>query len=95
MSRRTDLLAARRELLLARCAYQRASLQYDAAVIGDRLRPVDTVTSFARSGAGRTALIGGAIVLLTVGPLRLVRVASRLVAVWPIVRHWIPQGRMQ
>lgn len=93
MTRRAELLAARRELLLARSAFQRASLRYDAAVIGNRVRLVDTVTSFARSGPGRTALIGGAIVLLMVGPLRLVRVASRLVAAWPIVSHWIPQGR--
>jgi hypothetical protein len=93
MTRRADLLAARRELLLARCACQRTSLQYDAAVIGNRLRRVDTVTSFARSDAGRTALVGGVIVLVLVGPMRLVRVASRLVAAWSIVSHWIPPGR--
>lgn len=94
MTRRAELLAARRELLLARSAYQRASLQYDAATIGHRLRYVDTATTFARSRSARLLLVSGAaaLVLLT-GPGRLVRVASRLVAVWPIVRPWIQQRR--
>jgi hypothetical protein len=92
VTRRAELLAARRELLLARCACQRASLHRDAAIIGNRLRLVDTATAVARSNAGRAALVGGAVVLLLVGPLRVVRVASRLIAIWPIVRHWIPEG---
>lgn len=93
MTRRAELLAARRELLLARSAYQRASLRYDAATIGHRLRFVDTAARFARSGSGRLLLVGGAAMLLLTGPDRVVRVASRLVAVWPMVRPWIQQRR--
>lgn len=94
MTRRAELLAARRDLLLARSAYQRASLQYDAATIGHRLRFVDAATRFARSGPGRLLLVGGVAMLLLTGPGRAVRVASRLVAVWPIVRPWIQQRRI-
>lgn len=85
------MLAARRELLLARSAYQRASLQYDGATIGRRLRFVDTATTFARSSSGRVLLVGGVAMLLLTGPGRLVRVATRLVAVWPIVSAWLPR----
>lgn len=92
MTHRADMLAARRELLLARSAYQRASLRYDAATVGRRLRFVDTATTFARSNSGRVLLVGGVVVLFLTGPGRLVRVASRLVAVWPIVRAWIPRS---
>lgn len=89
MTRRTELLAARRELLLARSAYQRASLQFDGATISHRLRYVDKATTFARSNSGRLLLVGGVAMLLLSGPGRLVRVASRLAAVWPIARVWM------
>lgn len=91
MTHRAEMLAARRELLLARSAYQRASLQYDGATIGRRLRFVDTATTFARSNSGRLLLVGGVAILLLTGPARLARVASRLLAVWPVVGAWIPR----
>lgn len=91
MTRRAELLAARRELLLARSAYLRADLQYGASVASSRLRFVDTATAFARSTAGRVLLLGGAALLLLTGPRRVVSAASRLVAVWPIVRPWVQQ----
>lgn len=86
MSRRADLLAARRDLLLARSAYLRADLQCEAAAVGQRLRFVDRATAFARSRPGRLVLVGGVVLVLLTGPRRLLAVAGRLVTVWPLVR---------
>ena len=86
MSRRAAVLAARRDLAVARSAYLRADLQCEAAALGQRLRFVDRATALARSGAGRVLLVGGAVVLLLAGPRRLLGVAGRVATAWPLVR---------
>lgn len=88
MSRRAAILAARRDLAVARSAYLRADLQCEVAALGRRLRFVDRATALARSGSGRVLLVGGAAVLLLVGPRRLLGLAGRVVAAWPLVRTW-------
>jgi hypothetical protein len=86
VNRRAEILAARRDLLLARSAYLRADLQYEATGIGRRLRLVDRVVAFGRSGPGRALIVGGAALLVLSGPRRVLRIAGRLMAFWPVVR---------
>ena len=86
MSRRARLLEARRDLLLARSAYLRADLQCEAIEIGRRARFVDRAVVFAQSGPGRALVFGGALLLVLAGPGRILKAASRLMAVWPLVR---------
>ncbi len=86
MTRRAEILAARRDLLLARSAYLRADLQYEANGIGRSLRLVDRAVAFGRSGTGRALIVGGAVLLVLSGPRRVLRVAGRLMALWPVVR---------
>jgi hypothetical protein len=86
VTRRAEILAARRDLLLARSAYLRADLQYEATGIGRRLRLVDRTVAFAQSGPGRALVFGGALLLVLAGPGRILKAASRLMAVWPLVR---------
>ena len=85
MSHRDEVLAARRDLAIARSAYLRADLQGEAAALGQRLRLLDRATALARSGPGRVLLVGGALVLLLAGPRRLLGIAGRVVAAWPLV----------
>ena len=85
MSHRAAVLAARRDLAVARSAYLRADLQCEAAALGQRLRFVDRATAWARSGPGRVVLVGGAVVLLLAGPRRLLGIAGRVFAAWPLV----------
>jgi len=86
MSHRAAVLAARRDLAVARSAYLRADLQCEAAALGRRLRFVDRATAMARSGPGRVLLVGGAVVLLLAGRRRLLGVAGRVLAAWPLVQ---------
>lgn len=86
MTRRAEILAARRDLLLARSAYLRADLQYGATGIGRSLRLVDRAVALGRSGPGRVLIVGGAVLLVLSGPGRILRVAGRLIGVWPLVQ---------
>lgn len=89
MTRRAAVLAARRDLLVARSEFLRADLHCEAAVIGQRLRFVDRAAAFARSRPGRVLLVAGAAVLLLTGPRKWFRVAGRLAAAWPLLRPWL------
>jgi hypothetical protein len=86
VTRRAEILAARRDLLLARSAYLRADLQYEATGIGRSLRLVDRAVAFGQSGSGRALIVGGAVLLVLSGPGRVLRIAGRLMALWPLVR---------
>jgi hypothetical protein len=86
MRHRAAVLAARRDLAVARSAYLRADLQCEGAAIARRMQFVDRATALARSGPGRVLLVGGAVFVLLAGPRRLLSAAGRLVAVWPLVR---------
>jgi hypothetical protein len=86
VSRRAQVLEARRDLLVARSAYLRADLQCGAVAIGQRARLVDRATAFARSGSGRAVIAGGAVLLVLSGPRRLLHVVGRALTLWPLVR---------
>jgi hypothetical protein len=81
----TALLAARRDLLVARSNYLRADLQCEAVGVGQRLRLVDRAVAFSRSASGRLLLVGGAALFVLAGPRKLLSVAGRLYAVWRVV----------
>jgi YqjK-like protein len=83
-------LALRREALLRRSAELRSRIIDDAAAISSRLRVVDKVTAFLRSGSARTALWGGALLLLAVGPSRVVKVSGRAAIAWSLIRKGLP-----
>jgi hypothetical protein len=89
-------LARRRELLLARSARLRGEIAADASVVRRGAGLVDRGVGLVDRGAGlfgrarRTgllvplALAGG--LLLAAGPSRVLRVAGRALAMWPLVR---------
>jgi hypothetical protein len=79
-------LVARKELLVLRSAVLRAGLQQEGAVIGQRLHFVDRSVAYLRSRTGRTVIAGGALLVLLVGPSRLLRIAPRMLIAWPAVR---------
>jgi len=79
-------LVARKELLVLRSAVLRAGLQQEGEVIGQKLRFVDRSVAYLRSGTGRIVIVGGAILVLLVGPRRLLRIAPRMLIAWPAVR---------
>ena len=89
MKHRAARLAARRDLLVARSAYLRSDLQYEALQVGRRLDLVDRAVGFAQSAGGRVLLAGTVVVLLLTGPRKVIRVVGRLVAVWPVVQPWL------
>jgi hypothetical protein len=88
---RSARLAARREQLIARSERLRLALTDDGAELADRFRLLDSVTAFARSGAGRVLLFGGAALVLLAGPRRALKVARRLALVWPLARPLLPE----
>lgn len=86
MTRRAAILAARRDLLLARSAYLRADLQYEATEAVRGVRLIDRLVAFGQSGSGRTMIVGGAVLLVLSGPRRVLRIAGQLLALWPVAR---------
>jgi hypothetical protein len=83
-------LAVRREALLRRSAELRSAISDEGAAISGHLRVVDRVTSFLRSGRGRAAVGGGALLLLLVGPRRVFKVAGRAALMWSLIRRLVP-----
>jgi hypothetical protein len=79
-------LVARKELLVLRSAVLRAGLQQEGAVIGQKLLFVDRSVAYLRSRTGRIVIAGGALLILLVGPSRLLRVAPRMLSAWPLIR---------
>jgi hypothetical protein len=89
-------LARRRELLLARSARLRDEIADDASVVRRGAGLVDRGVGLVDRGAGLLgrarskgllvplALVGG--LLLAAGPSRVLRVAGRALAMWPLVR---------
>ena len=86
MTRRAEVLAARRDLLIARSSYLRADLQCEAISVGQSMRLIDRAVAFGRSGAGRTLIVGGAVLLVLSGPGRVFRIVGRMVTFWPLIR---------
>lgn len=86
MTRRAEVLAARRDLLVARSNYLRSDLQCEAIAVGQGARLVDRAIAFGQSGTGRALVVGGAVLLVVTGPGRVFRIVGRLVALWPLLR---------
>jgi hypothetical protein len=85
------MLAAHREELLQRSAELRSRISGDAFAITNRFRVVDKATTFFRSGGGRVVVVGGVLVMLALGPRRMMRVAGRTALFWPMARRWLPR----
>ena len=80
----------RRAELLRRSAELRVELEDCAAVLRERLQPVDEGTRWVRRHAGKLLLGGGALLLLLRGPRRLLKLAGPLAVAWPLARRWLP-----
>ena len=93
MTRRAEVLAARRDLLVARSNYLRADLQCEATAVGQSLRLVDRAVAFGQSAPGRALLAGGAVLLVLSGPRRVLRIAGRLLTFWPLLRPLVAAVR--
>ena len=81
---------ARRELLCARSQRLRHELAGDAAALGERFALADRIVAAARSDAGRLLLVGAATLLLFARPRRLLRLAVKALALWPVVVPLVP-----
>jgi len=78
VSERRLRLAERRAALLAHCALQRGELSQRAQQIETRLASVDRAISIVRRYAAQPLLlVGGAALLIMVGPRRILRWAGR------------------
>jgi hypothetical protein len=91
VSARTDVLAARRQHLVAHSAQLRAVLGVDATALALRFGLVDRVMALARSGPARALVIGGAALVLFGRPRMLFRSAGRLLVLWPILKPFLPK----
>ena len=91
MSARSRVLAARRERLRERSAELRVELTREGAALALRFSLAERVFAMARSGAVRALLVGGAALLLFGRPRRLLRTASRLLMLWPILKPFLPK----
>ena len=93
MSRRLRRLAARRELLCARSARLRGELAADAGTLGVRFRVADRLVAVTRSSSGRLLLLGAAALLFFGRPRRLIGLAVKALALWPLLGPLLPQLR--
>ena len=92
MSRHREL-AARRELLCARSARLRSELADDAGALGVRFRVADRLVAVARSDSGKLLLAGAAALVFFLKPRRIVRLAVKALALWPLVGPLWPHVR--
>ena len=90
MSGRARRLSARRAALLVRSDILRAALVDDARALAGRFRLADQVVAVGRSGITQVAFVAGALWLVLGRPGQLLRVASRLVMLWPLLRPLVP-----
>jgi hypothetical protein len=84
---RADLLAERREQLLAQSARLRHELGSEAAELTGRFGLVERIAALGRSPLVRMALSAGATLLFFGRTRRLVGVASRLLVLYPLIRR--------
>ena len=93
MSDRLRELAARRAALGERSAMLRGTLVADCGGLSRRLRVGDLLVAAARSGAAR-ALLGAVAALVVVGrPRRVLSLALKALAFWPLVSALLPKVR--
>ncbi len=84
-------LAARREVLCARSARLRSELADDSGALGVRLRIADRMVAVARSDSGRLLLVGAAALVFFGRPRRVVGLALKLLALWPLLGPLLPR----
>jgi hypothetical protein len=86
-------LALRREALCARSEGLRDSLGADALAISARLQAADRLVAVARSGATRTLLVGAAAFMVVGRPRHVLKLAMRVLALWPLITAVAPRLR--
>jgi hypothetical protein len=84
-------LAARREVLLARSARLRDELADDAQRVQRGAAFVDRGASLARSGLLVPLAVAAGVLLVVGRPSRVLRVGAKLLALWPVVRPFVPR----
>lgn len=85
-------LATRRAALIARSAQLRDELRGEIGAFRHDLRHVDRGVAFARSGLLMPLAVGLGVALLVGRPSRVLRVAGRVLAFWPLIRPWLPRA---
>jgi len=90
MTARTDALAARRALLLARSAALRDDLASQSTGLAHSLGYLDRGVAFARSGKLRPVITLAALALLLLRPRAVWRLASRGAVLVPLARRLLP-----
>jgi hypothetical protein len=86
MSERAKKLAARRELLLMRSDRLRGELRNSTRGLGRGWRTLDRGFAFARSRLLWPTVIAGGLLIVLVRPSRVLKLASRALVLWPVVR---------
>ncbi len=90
MIARTRRLEARRAALLVRSNGLRAELVDEAAALSGRFGLADQLVAIGRSGFTQVAVVAGALWLVLGRPGRVLRLASRVVMLWPLLRPLAP-----
>ena len=91
MTGRAAALELKRARLIARSAELRAELERDGRELAVRFRVADRFLGLVRTGPARAVLFGGAaLVLVWWHPKRLVRLASKALLFWPVIRPFVP-----
>jgi hypothetical protein len=93
VSQQRQQLEARRQALRARSARLRGELAEDAGALGVRLRIADRLVAVARSDSGRLLLAAAAALVFFGRPRRIVRLALKGLALWPLVGPLLPHVR--
>ncbi len=87
MTLRADLLAARREQLLARSGRLRAELGGEATELAARFGFVERIAAAGQSGIVRLLLSVGGTLLLFSRTRRVLGIVSRLLVLYPLVQR--------
>ncbi len=87
MSERFDQLTARRRALLERSTSERETVVSAAAALQSTLAPIDrTIVATRRVLTTPVTVTGALALILLIGPKRVVQGASRIAALWPLLR---------
>jgi len=87
MKPRAQTLAARRTTLVERSTRLRAAIGADAAALETRFAVVDRLVTAGRSGWVRSVLTGVTALLMLSRTRRLLKLASRLLVLYPLIRR--------
>jgi hypothetical protein len=90
LSTRARRLAARRADLLVRSDSLRAVLVDEAAALAGRFGLADQLIAVGRSGFTQVAVVAGVLWVVLGRPGRVLRLASRVVMLWPLLRPLVP-----